>query len=399
MKSRIQQVGFVLREISGLSLWIFVFIKLFIYDIDLLLINQVSLLRGIYPYKFFFLLAGLATTWRLLGGKSFRKIFLYLAAYPFIVLFWRVPKLLFKNWATVLLFAPAIESLILKFKWRFVLTSFAMLAALGISVFTNSILLAACMSLLAVYLLLHYILRIRVAYKPESIFANIAPAIGMLWEQSIKAFKINEASVSTEGEPETPESRKKRMNNLKTLYLNNLLWSHLATRLQLAVTSRRTDLYFIGALIYTFILTVIVFGVEYWALFKINPSSFRTTGDVTLWEFFLFSFNAILHTEFTTLTATSTAALTLANLELMSGLIIGLFFVFVLLTSQRERYRQDLATVVDQLSRSAREIEAFLDTELGMKLIEVEVKIIEDDPTFSSTLQSFNRKPPATVPQ
>ncbi len=106
----------------------------------------------------------------------------------------------------------------------------------------------------------------------------------------------------------------------------------------------------------------------------------------------------MLHTGFATVVANSSSALLFANLQLVASLIIGLLFVFILLTSQRERYRQDLTTVVEGLSHSATEIEGFLIKNLGMKLIEVEVKIIEDDPTFSSTIQSFGRLPPAAPP-
>ena len=126
-------------------------------------------------------------------------------------------------------------------------------------------------------------------------------------------------------------------------------------------------------------------------MFRIDQLSFRTVGERGLGDFLLFSFNAILHTEFSTMTPASPAALALANLQLVSSLVIGLFFVFVLLTSQRERYRQELAGLVQQLSTSAKEIENFLGRELGMKLIEVEVKITEQDPGFSSTMQSLNR--------
>jgi hypothetical protein len=396
MKSRLERLGFALREFIAVSLWLFIFTKLFIYDVDLLLIQQVEPLQRIYPYKFFLIIAGLASSWALLGGKYARKVILYIAVYPFILLFWRAPKVLWRNWATLILFAPAIESLLSKFKWRFMWASFAILSALGISLFTSRLPLILCMLVLGGYLVLHYIHRIRVAYNPKSLFANVAPVMGRLWEQSIDSFKASDHNTE---QAKTPELRSKQIQNLKNLYINNLLWSYLATRLRLAVSSRRTDLYFVLALIYTSVLTVMIFGFQYWALYRIDVASFRSGATVATWEFFLFSFNAILHTGFATLTATSGPALFMANLELGAGLIIGLFFVFVLLTSQRERYRQDLTTMIDQLAGSAREVETFLDTELGMKLVEVEIKIIQADPSFSSTLKSFNRTPPVTVSQ
>jgi hypothetical protein len=154
-------------------------------------------------------------------------------------------------------------------------------------------------------------------------------------------------------------------------------------------------LYFLVALVYTFVLTVIAFGFEYWALFKINPSSFQVSQGVSGWAFFLFSFNAMLHTNFATIVPSNGVALLFANLELLAGIIIGLFLVFVLLTSQRERYRQDLSTVIDGLVRNATQIERFLVKELGLQLVDLEVSIIEVDPTFSSTLQSLGRTPPS----
>jgi hypothetical protein len=386
MKSALRWLAFVVREVVSLTFWLFIFTKIFVYDVDLLIIRKITWLQRLYPYKFFLIIAVVACVWLVFGGKYARKTILYLAAYPFILI-WRIIKIGFKNWAILVLFAPALESIVLTLKWRFILSSFALLAALGISLFTSRLALAVCMILLGLYLLLHFTLRLRMAYRPDSIFANMAPVIGAMWEQSVQTFK----------DAETAE-QKKHIQNLKSLYIHSLLWTHFATKLRQAVSSRRTDLYFIVALIYTFILTVIVFGFEYWALFKINPSSFMTTGGASAWAFFLFSFNAILHTGFTTVSANSTGALVIANLELVAGLVIGLFFVFILFTSQRERYRQDFTTIVEQLTRSASQIESFLDRELGMKPIEVEVTIIKDDPTFTETLQYLGRVPPPIAP-
>lgn len=394
MKLRVKQVAFGIREAFAFSLWLLILMKVFVYDIDLLLVSRVPWLQRFYPYKFFLIVAAIAVLWLILGGKYARKVILYIAVYPFVLLLWRIPKLLFKNWATLLIFAPAIESIVFTLKWRYVLGSFAMLAALGISLFMNSFALTFCMFVLGLYLLLHYILRFRVAYRPESIFANIAPVVGTMWEQSIKTFKDTELADRSGGKLESPEFRKKHIQNLKTLYIHNLFWTYVATKLQEAVSSRRTDLYFVVALVYTFLLTVAVFGFEYWALFKIDSSSFRTKGAPSPWAFFLFSFNAILHTNFATVEPTTTLALAFTNVELIASLIIFLFFVFILLTSHRERYRQDVNNVVEQLSRSAGKIEGFINKELNMRLIDLEVEIIAEEPDFSPTMKTFGRMPP-----
>ena len=391
MKLWLKKIGFGLREIVALAIWLLIITKLFVYDVDLLLVQRFGWLQRFYPYKFFFIIAVVAVVWLILGGKYARKIILFIAAYP-IILLWRLTVIAFKNWATLLLFAPALESMVRTFKWRFILSSFAILAALGIALLIRPVALMICMGVVGVYLISHYTFRLRGAYRQESIFASVAPTIGLLWESTIKTFKDAEAKVPSN--EESSEAKKQRVNNLKTLYSASLLYTYVAGKLRQSVASRRTDLYFLVALVYTFILTVIAFGFEYWALFKINPSSFQVSRGVSGWAFFLFSFNAMLHTSFATIVPSAGVALLFANLELVAGIVIGLFLVFILLTSQRERYRQDLSTVIDGLVLNATQIEGFLLKELGLQLVDVEVRIIEEDPTFSSTMQSFGRTPP-----
>jgi hypothetical protein len=111
----------------------------------------------------------------------------------------------------------------------------------------------------------------------------------------------------------------------------------------------------------------------------------------SIWSFILFSFNVILTTEFSRITPISDIALSLATLELFAGVITLIFFVYVLLTSSRERYREDLRNLVRGLTQSSKEIERFLEKSLKMRLIDAEEKIIEHDPSFLKTMESLGR--------
>jgi hypothetical protein len=220
-----------------------------------------------------------------------------------------------------------------------------------------------------------------------------------MWRASIKTYKSNEFKAQSGPDANPSDYPKKHIQNIKDLYLNNLFWAHVAKKLDQAVSTRRTDIYFIVALVYSFILTVVIFGFQYFALSKLDPSSFKNADQASFWSYLLFSFNAILHTGFATVVPASGPALVLANLELVAGLIIGLCLVFILLTSSRERYRQDVKDVADKLAGSAKQIERFLEKKLRMRLIDAEAKIIAEDPTFSEMLQNFGRTPPTLVEQ
>jgi hypothetical protein len=386
-----RKISFFVREFVASAFWIFLFIKAFVYDVDLLIIRSLAVLGPLYPYKFFFFLGLLAVAWIVLRTKRFLKTIGYVLVYPLVVLLWRIPKLLFRNWALLVVFAPAIESVLFTVKWRFTFGSLAILAGLGILLTNQREFLIVLMGVLMLYLFVHYVLRIRVAFRPTAVFADVTKVVTSMWRHSVTIYKRKDYQAHTGAGPQGAEYEKKRVENLKELYLNNLMWEFFAKKLNETVSSRRTDLYFIVAVLYSFLLTVLIFAFEYRALSKVDPGSFQMPPQSSIWSFILFSFNVILTTEFSRITPVSDIALSLATLELFAGVITLIFFVYVLLTSSRERYREDLRNLVLGLTQSSKEIERFLEKSLKMRLIDAEVKIIEHDPNFVKTMESLGR--------
>lgn len=386
-----EKISFFVREFVAAAFWIFLFIKAFVYDLDLLIIRSLPVLRPLYPYKFFFFLGLLSVAWIVLRTKRFLKTIGYILVYPLVVLLWKIPKLLFRNWALLIIFAPAIESVLFTVKWRFTFGSLAILAGLGILLVNEHGFLIVLMSILMLYLFVHYVLRIRVAFRPTAVFADVTKVVTSMWRHSVTIYKRKDDQAQSSTESQGAEYEKKRVENLKQLYLSSLMWEFLAKKLNETVSSRRTDLYFIVAVLYSFLLTVLIFGFEYYALSKVDPGNFQMRPQSSIWSFILFSFNVILTTEFSRITPISDIALSLATLELFAGVITLIFFVYVLLTSSRERYREDLRNLVLGLTQSSKEIERFLEKSLNMRLIDTEDKIIEHDPSFLKTMESLGR--------
>jgi hypothetical protein len=393
-KKKPRKISFYVREFVAGGFWLFLFIKAFVYDLDLLITRALPILQPLYPYKFFLFLGLLSAAWVVLRTKRFLKTIGYVLVYPLVLLLWRIPKLLFRNWALLVIFAPAIESVLFTLKWRFAFGSLAILAALGIVLMHERGFLIIFMSVLILYLLVHYLLRLRVAFRPNAVFADVAKVVTSMWRESVKIYKRKDYEAHSGAGQQGVEYEKKRVENLKQLYLNNLIWEFFATKLNETVSSRRTDLYFIVAVLYSFLLTVTIFGFEYYGLSKVDRGSFQVPPQSSIWSFILFSFNVIMTTEFSRIVPVSDTALSLATLELFAGVITLVFFVYVLLTSSRERYREDLRNLALGLTQSSKEIERFLEKSLKMRLIDAEDKIIEHDPSFLKTMESFGRARP-----
>ena len=104
------------RETLAILLWIYVITKLFIFDIDIFLIEKIfPSYIWLINYKFFVLIGILAAVWLVTKNKRILLWSLFIFFYPVILVFWRIPFLLFKKRSWNLIFA-LIDSIISFFK-------------------------------------------------------------------------------------------------------------------------------------------------------------------------------------------------------------------------------------------------------------------------------------------
>src|SRR6266516_778027 len=392
----LSRLGRLARELVAATVWLLAFIKLFVFDIDIILVDHFApQLHRFLQYRLFIIISGVALSWIILGNRRFRIFVAYVLFYPLILVLWRLPKLAFKNWATAVVFAPALESLITTFKWRFIASSLTMLAALTIVISSQPYILIAAMIILLAYLVAHYMFRFSMAFRSTTFFANLGGTIRTIWEGLLSNFRKTEMQDLAKLDPISDEVRKKRAANLQMVLVYTIVLRSFARKLQGVFSSRKTDLYFLGALLYSFVLTLVLFAFEYFALYKAQRSSFPSTGIISFWTFLLFSFNVIIHAGFASLTPASRVAILFANLELLAGIVIFVIFVFVLLTSNRERYRQDLKVAIDKLEEGVQQIAGFIQDEFKLTVLEAEATILESNPGFSQVIVFLGGTPPS----
>jgi hypothetical protein len=393
---KLSKFGKTLRELVAISVWLFAFIKLFIVDIDVILVDHfIPQFRRLLPYRFFVLTSLIAISWLVLGNRRFRIFGAYILLYPLVLIFWRLPKLFVKNWATILVFAPAIQSTIWTFKWRFVAGSLTMLAGLGILLSSNRYVVTISMVILFAYLLFHYVCRLRIAYKSSTFFATLVTIVLKMSDGALSNLKTKDVPELAKLSPDSDEFKTKRAANLQLVFISTLVLKAVARKLQAVFETRKTDLYFLGALLYSFVLTILIFALEYTGLYQTHPSSFPGDTSVSFWAFFLFSFNVIIHAGFASLVPAGRLAIFLANLELLAGIVVFIVFLFVLLTSNREKHRQDLKAAIDRLEKGVEEITVYVQNEFRLTMPEVVMLILESNPGFSEVIVFLGETPPA----
>ena len=154
-------------------------------------------------------------------------------------------------------------------------------------------LLIVAMVLLALYYCRHVVRKFKMAFQPASVFANLAEVIRKFWN-SYKDKILRQVKVESQLDPNSENYRTKTIENLNSLYMVNSVLLAVAERLKGAAVSRKLDIYFIVSLLYTALLTVVIFAFEYLGLEKAYPGSFNGIKSPGFWDFLSFSFNTIM---------------------------------------------------------------------------------------------------------
>ena len=239
------------------------------------------------------------------------------------------------------------------------------------------------MCILGLYLGFHYVRRFRSAFLPSTIFASfsgmIRDARGQFWEADFARRPENLNS-------ESDEYKRKVGQNLLSIYMLTTGLYFVGERLREIASSRKLDLYFLASLLYTFLLTTIVFAIEYFGLERVAPGSFGGIAHPGFMDFVGFSFSTLMTADISALRPLSGIAQAGTYLQLFGSLLIIVLLVFVILTSIRERYNQDLDGVVNELKATSDKLGDLIEANYELTLAAAEAWLLEYSPDVMKLL-------------
>jgi hypothetical protein len=384
-----------LRETIALVVWLAAFAQLFIMDLSSHLASRVPGLELLLKYRSLTLLGTIAALWLILGNRRFFLFVGYILAYPFVGVFWHIPRLLFRSWAVVVAFSPAAHSILSSFRMNFVLFSAALIASFVICISTSPPFVIVAMAILGLYLVVHFVRRFRVAFSSTTVFADVSGAIRKAWGG------VNEWGMAKRPQglnPESNEYRQALAQNLLQMYAMTTLLYIFGERLREVINSRKLDLYFLGSLLYTFVLTSIVFGVEYCGLERVSPGSF-VGADRGLLGFLGLSFSTLMTSDISPLRPGTAIAQAGLYAQLLASLLIVVLLVFVILTSIRERYKQDLDGLVVELGDASTAMGNVLEANYELTLTATESWLLEVSPDVTKWIFKIRHgvEPPRAI--
>ncbi len=282
------------RESLAVLFWLYVGLKPFVFDVDSWLIGLVApSLSWVVEWRFAFFLGLLGFAILLLKPRRLAWWALWVLLYPFVLLFWRLPQLLFrlKSWTLGLAVVGTAIALIRSIRFTVPVTA-ALVTGLIMATFaTRKGALIAAIALLVVSTLLIYARLITRAFVPGiSPFSKEGLEIA-----GVKIRQVIEKMPSTGGGlfPEAADDDQ-RQTQLEVSVLYSRACHFLASKFS---DLRRSSLNIAAALFQITGLAVtsaVTLGMSAFSLYRIDPSNYRVEGAPSAFNFIYLGYKSLL---------------------------------------------------------------------------------------------------------
>lgn len=347
-KKKISLVIGFLREAFALTSWSYITIKLLFFDFDYYLVNTyIPDLAPILNNKIFIFL-GIISLLMIVLRKNFLSFFLYILAYPLVVIVWKIPKLFIKNWQLTIAFMPALYDIFLDFRKHFIAFALFTIATALIFESRTPYILYPSMVILILLLLLHIKASFLKAYR-SNVFSKIAQKISELKDKLSDPIYLNGALTYN---PNKNESDTQKEPSLTNLYIFHSLAIFIGEKIGVVAKSRKIELYLLCSWLATVISTWFTFSLVYFSIYKIYPNSFITqTTDYNLsfLSFLGLSFNKIFPYNNSLILPGNDIASIACYAQAGCSIILMVILFFTILTAARERYKEDLDLIVREV--------------------------------------------------
>lgn len=386
-RSRTDHTKWWVRECAALFTWIYVTVKLLLLDVDVLLLESLApRYREVLYFKGFILLAVVAVGWAM-GRRAFPLALAYIVVYPLTLVFWRLPKLALPYWPFLIALAPALYRTAVNFRTTFVLYSFALVSALAILRAREQWILGAAMAVLLFVLAVHLWRSIRHAYAPglfEGLCALTRAAAqaarGGKFDEYIAtgAKRVGPAAGATDQASGTRSSQGQAAPDPTLLYALRSAADLIAIHVGNVVKRKVFDLYLIASLLNTYVLTALVFALEYAAVATLDPAAFVNAGRGSFWTFVQLSLSVLTPAP-SVVEARSVLALAFLYMEVACAALVPLVLVFTLFRSARERFSEGMEQFAAEMKRLAEVLDDRISVAYSLTLEECERVLLSDE--------------------
>jgi hypothetical protein len=321
---------FLFADITSTVLWLYLITKIFLFDIDLYVASNANvLLLNVVYFKFVwilllvFLLAAFFWKLKTLG------LIVYILSFPLIVIFWKIPRWIYKS-KSVLVFMAFMNAILLlarHFRYNLISKSIGIISIILISFVNIDYLTFTAATLLLILLVISFIRTLWLAFQSDWFLDLHERFINKVIdsEEFLNFIKPNDDVLSGELKKLKSEQYSSITLAVNTSILVNkgmLFWAHQLKR----YTQKNIAAIFNGfSFLWLLLGTIIVFWFINIAIFSIYPEQFNVAHSGSRLAFLVYSISTLYSGE-------SAGIIAVGDLSLLSNAGATLFGSIFLLT-------------------------------------------------------------------
>ncbi|MCJ2006457.1 hypothetical protein [Methylobacterium sp. J-092] len=350
---------FVLDAIACLF-WAYTITTLFVFDVlrylaersvpdyVWLLDFKVVLFLGIAAFAAFFISKLDLVFWSM-----------YILAFPLVLLFWKIPKHVFKTGSLniIFYFIFTVIGFFRSLKYNIFASFISVASAMIVLLSSSKPMLYAASTCLGGLLLAILASRIISVLKPGDTFIVFRKV--MNWWQDATLKKIAEDTDFRQFALMNPDDRavQQQLSNVEFGLLSNRVMLFSAKSLRAYQNSGVTAVSGVFVTTFLFVITTVFFTLIYYAVYKIDAANYCFTGEPSGFAFFALSFKAMFFTTINELNPTTILAQSVNIAQNFISLFIGVIFVSIIFTSRNQVLSYQLDETIKRLQDDGQAIE------------------------------------------
>jgi hypothetical protein len=313
----------------------------------------------IFYFRSIIYTAILCLIWYIMGNKRFLLSFAYVVFYPFIFIFWKIPKVAFwvipkkmfksKYWILLYSYLNLWINLFFSLRSSLLKLSLFLISLLMIFNSTNKMGLIACICAFFFLLIIHLVDRFKIAFSPIRIF-QINFQLHLL-KNKLSDLYINELITKYNDfikneDKDDIEIEKQKVETLQQFVITHQFVGFIKQRL---LEFKRTKIYFAAfsfKIISTTVICMILISLINYASFQIYPSNFEVTTSINYFHFIYYTFHSIFLSSVEIIVPHTGWAMFLNMLAPITGLIITVFLITLYWNVSGERYRENIDELI-----------------------------------------------------
>ncbi|MCL5016414.1 MAG: hypothetical protein M1312_02270 [Patescibacteria group bacterium] len=365
-------------EVLAPLVWVYVIIKLFVFDVDRVILSKFAAqFIWLIDYRFFIILGFISIAWIVLGSSQLFKGLVFIVFYP-IVLVWRVLILVYKqkSWNLAFTIVNSIIVFFRSFKYSFIAFSFFLISTCFIFTFSNSLVLWTSLFVITAILILTYLRSFIFIIKPPGIFQVYKTALSWVRTKGYGLLSLDPEMKSLTIEQFTEKQLEKWNSNLQLSVLANRVFLVAAKKLRDYQRSSANVLSYVITILLLILFTIFSFGLINFAIFKIDSTSFILTKSPHIFLFFYYSFSNLFYRSINEITPNIVVSQSFLMLETICSVFLLVILATLFFSIRNQRYLDELDGIISDIEEQGRAVELFIKDEYGLSSINDAIEAI-----------------------